>query len=104
VAEPRADAEPDVQPGVPDPTPEEAARLLASARRAREDAAAGRVYRVDEAFLQRLGDAAEAAGRPLTRVEVIAFADAALERGEIERAPVDVAGAAPADATPGAGA
>lgn len=94
----------DIEPGVPDPTPEEAARLLAAARRAREDTAAGRVYRVDEAFLQRLLDVAEAAGRPLTRAEVTAFADAALARGEIERAPVGATAPAPADAAPGAGA
>ena len=87
MADPRTETELDAEPGVPDPTPEEAVRLLAAARRAREDAAAGRVYRVDEAFLRRLIDAAGGGGRPLTRTEVTAFLDAALERGEIERAP-----------------
>jgi hypothetical protein len=76
-------------------TPDEEAQLRDAARRARADLAAGRAYRVDESFLQRLGAAAAAAGRPLTRAEVAAFVDAALARGEIEpAAPVP----APADA------
>jgi hypothetical protein len=80
MAEPHTEMETDL-------SPDETARLLEAARRAREDLAAGRGYRVDESFLQRLGAAAAAAGRPLSRAEVIAFADAALARGEIERAP-----------------
>lgn len=80
-----------------DLSPDESARLLEAARRAREDLAAGRAYRVDEAFLRRLGDAAEEAGRSLTRGEVLAFAGSAVELGEIERA-VDAGPVAPADA------
>ena len=66
--------------------PDEEARLREAARRARADLAVGWAYRVDESFLQRLGDAAAGAGRPLTRAEVAAFVDAALARGEIEPA------------------
>ena len=45
-------------------TPDEEARLREAARRARADLAAGRAYRVDESFLQRLGDAARRPGGP----------------------------------------
>ncbi len=92
----RADIETDT-----DLSPDESARLLEAVRRAREDLAAGRMYRVDEAFLRRLGDAAEVAGRPLTRGEVLGFAGSAMELGEIERA-MGTGPGAPADAAAGA--
>ncbi|HEX2325281.1 MAG TPA: hypothetical protein VHQ00_07760 [Chloroflexota bacterium] len=90
---------------MPDPTPEEAARLLAAVRRAREDAAAGRVYRTSEAglraFLEEVGPrfgfpVVDEQGRALTPVgesdglgEEARFQRAlerALELGLIERA------------------
>jgi hypothetical protein len=99
-----AAAAPEPEPEAPEVTPEEEAQLLAAARRAREDLAAGRVYRVDESFLERLAAAAAAAERPLTRAEVAAFVDVALARGEIERAvpAPSTASTASTASTPGA--
>lgn len=70
-----------------DLSPDEAARVLAAVRRAHEDAAAGRVYRLGEADLLALADVAEAAGRPLTREEVDAWARRRVAEGAIEALP-----------------
>ncbi len=69
---------------VTDVNPDEVARLMAAARRAREDAAAGRVYRLGEDDLLAL---AGAAGRPLTREEVDAWARRRVAEGPIEALP-----------------
>ncbi len=71
------------------PHPEEVDRLLAAVRRAREDVAAGRVYRLGEADLLALASVAEAGGRPLTREEVDAWARRRVAEGSIEALPGD---------------
>jgi hypothetical protein len=62
MADPRTETELDAEPetGGPDPTPAEAARLRESIRRAREDLAAGRVYRTSEEGLRAFLRLAEA--------------------------------------------
>lgn len=70
-----------------DLNPDEATRLLEAARRAREDVAAGRVYRLGEDDLLALAGVAEAAGRPLTREEVDAWARGRVAEGAIEALP-----------------
>ena len=67
-------------------TPEHRAALARSA----ENQRLGRVYRgIGEEFLEEVGrraDEARAAGRPWTRDDVLAYLEAAVASGEIERA------------------
>jgi hypothetical protein len=98
MADPRTETELDADPGVPDPTPEEAARLLAAVRRAQEDAAAGRVYRTSEEGLRAVlrhaerlrtpGTQEDGARRPVPDVEeaVREAVEQGLKRGWLERA------------------
>ncbi|MDQ3702636.1 MAG: hypothetical protein M3442_17195 [Chloroflexota bacterium] len=67
--------------------PEETDRLLAAVRRAHEDAAAGRVYRLGEDALLALAGVTAAAGRPLTREEVDAWVCQQVAEGAIEALP-----------------
>jgi hypothetical protein len=103
MADPRTETELDAEPGVPDPTPEEAARLLAAARRAREDAAAGRVYRTGreglEALLARF-DEAEASGRAGDPTAVDAVIRGAVADGLLRPAGADSDGDAEAPPPP----
>lgn len=64
----------------------EATRLLEATRRAHEDVAAGRVFRLGEDFLLLLACAAEKNGRSLTKEEVRELLDQGLAIGQVERA------------------
>ncbi len=65
---------------------DETTRLLDAARRAHEDVAAGRVFRLGEEFLLLLARMAENAGRPLTKAEVRILLEEGLAGGQVERA------------------